>query len=138
MLTRYDPERAPDPKRWLATLEADRIELARRYHRKAGIRLPNEHVHAAFHGAVETQVAMGDETPAAATLERLMGEGLTRHDAIHAIGFVLAEHMYRVSKDEEDPDADPNERYYQDLRELTADAWRESAADGMRMLDDDG
>ncbi len=39
MPTRYDPERAPDPKRWLATAEADRLELIRRFHRKARIRV---------------------------------------------------------------------------------------------------
>jgi hypothetical protein len=130
MLTRYDPERAPDPRRWLATPEADRIELARRFHRRAGIRPPREQAHAVFHAVVETQVAMGDETPAAETLQRLMGEGLTRHDAVHAIGFVLAEHMTNLLKEEEGTDADPNERYFQSLRELTADRWRQSAAEG--------
>lgn len=137
MLTRYDPERAPDPRRWLATSESERNELCRRYHRRAGIRMPNGYVHAAIHGVVETQVAMGDETPAAATLQRLMGEGLTRHEAVHAIGTVLAEHMYRIVKAGDDVDEDPNSRYFQELRELTADAWRARAAEGDAEDDDD-
>jgi hypothetical protein len=137
MLTRYDPERAPDPGRWLATSEAERNELCRRYHRRAGIRLPNEHVHAAIHGVVETQVAMGDETPAAATLQRLMGEGLTRHEAVHAIGTVLAGHMYRIVRGEHDDDEDPNPRYFQELRGLTADAWRALAVVDDAEDDDD-
>jgi hypothetical protein len=138
MLTRYDPDRAPDPRRWLNLLEGDRIDLVQRYHRKAGIRPPNETVHAAIHAVVETQVAMGDETPAAATLERLMHEGLTRHEAVHAIGMVLAEHLYGVMKtDDEDPDADPNEPYFQRLRALTAEEWLQSGEEE-DPEDDDG
>jgi hypothetical protein len=127
MLTRYDPERAPDPKRWLAMDEAGRIELARRFHRKARIRVPREDVHAAFHAVVETQVAMGDETPAAATLQRLMAEGLSRHDAVHAIGYVLVGHLHEMLKQEGEVEADPNEEYFRQLRELTADKWLRSA-----------
>src|SRR3982750_3642786 len=127
MLTRYDPERAPDPERWLATSEAERIELVRRYHRKARIRVPNEQVHAAIQQAVETQVAMGDETPAAAVLQHLLGEGLTRHDALHAIGCVLTEHMFELLQHEGDPVADPNEVYFKELRQLTAASWWERA-----------
>lgn len=127
MLTRYDPDRAPDPKRWLATPEADRIELARRYHRRAGIRPPKEDLHAAIHQIVETQVAMADETPAAQTLQRLVGEALTRHEAIHAIGFVVLQYMLALMREEEDTGDDPNVRLFAELRVLTADSWREQA-----------
>jgi hypothetical protein len=129
MLTRYDPDRAPDPKRWLATDEAQQIEICRRHHRRAGIRLPNETLHAVIHQVVETQVAMGDETPAAATLQRLMGEGLSRHDAVHAIGSVLARHMNRLLAQQEDDGSDPNERYFRELHHLTSANWHQSAAD---------
>jgi hypothetical protein len=127
MLTRYDPERAPDPKRWLAMDEGERIELARRFHRKARIRVPNEYAHAAFHQVVETQVAMGDETPAAATLQRLMAEGLSRHDAVHAIGYVLAGHLHELLKQEGEVKSDPNEEYFRRLRGLTAAEWLQLA-----------
>jgi hypothetical protein len=136
MLTRYDPERAPDPKRWLATAEGDRNELALRYHRRAGIRPPNAHLHAVTHGVVETHIALGDETPAAETLQRLMGEGLSRHDAIHAIGLVLVEHIYDIVHDNVDPAIDPNEPYFQKLRELTAESWLQRATPDEG--DDDG
>lgn len=130
MLTRYDPERPPDPQRWLATPEADRIELARRFHRKAGIRLPNERVHAAIHGIVETQIAIGDETPAAATLQRLLAEGLSRHDAIHAIGSVLVGHINAIMLQEDETESDPNEQYFRELHRLTAASWRKEFGDG--------
>jgi len=45
--------------------------------------------HAATHGIVENQAAMGHATVVPTTLDRLMRDGLDRHDAVHAIGSVL-------------------------------------------------
>lgn len=129
MLTRYDPERAPDPARWLATDEQQRIDIVRRYHRRAGLRIAREMAHAAIQEVVETQVAMGDETPAAETLQRLMAEGLSRHDALHAVGSVLIGHMNDILQADEDPGPDVNETYFRELRELTAEKWLQSGDD---------
>jgi hypothetical protein len=93
------------------------------YHRRAGIKLPNRHIHAVLHAVVETQIAMGDETEAQATLTRLLSEGLDRHDAVHAIGDVLAEHMNHLQKGK--VAGDPNETYSKSLRHLTASKWLE-------------
>src|SRR5215813_2177430 len=87
----YDPLQAPDPKEWLALDEGERIALADEYHRRAGIRLPKVQIHAAIHATVETQAALGDETPVRRTLDRLVSEGLDRHEAIHAVGSVLVD-----------------------------------------------
>jgi hypothetical protein len=70
---------------------------------------------------VENQVLLGDETPVASTLERLMSEGLSRHDAIHAIGTVLAPVILDILKNE--IRSEPNLVYYERLRELTAEGW---------------
>ena len=86
-----DPLEAPEPKEWLAIDEAERIQLAQDYYRRARVRLPNEKLHAVFHVVVENQIALGDEIPVQSTLQRLMVEGLDRHEAIHAIASVLAE-----------------------------------------------
>jgi hypothetical protein len=53
-----------------------------------------------------------------------MGEGLDRHDAIHAIGMVLAGHMHDLLQGGEVPAGDPNVPYYAALRRLTAQQWR--------------
>jgi hypothetical protein len=74
----------------------ERIDLVQDYHRRACIPLPNEKLHATLHAIVEAQIALGDETPARRVAQRLIGEGLDRHGAIHAIGMVLAEHIYDV------------------------------------------
>ena len=122
-VTRYDPEQVPDPEGWLALDESERIELAFRYHRDARVKLPNARVHAVIHGIVETQIAMGDATPVRATVRRLQQEGLDRHDAIHAVGSVLAKQIYDLSKGGT-PTGNPNEAYWTELKRLSAKEWR--------------
>jgi hypothetical protein len=122
----YNPDRAIDPLEWATLDEDERQYLVKRYHRKKRIKIPNLHVHAAIHGIVENQVALGKEIPAQKTLERLMQEGLRRHDAVHAIGFVLAGHMFDLMKHGA-KDQDVNANYYRHLEELTAEGWLKSA-----------
>ena len=117
---RYDPEVAPDPSRWLELGEDERIPLAEAYHRRAGIEVPNMPLHATVHVIVENQVAMGDELPTRRTIERLMDEGLDRHDAVHAVASVLAAHLAERSQ----AGSPNNEAYYQALGRLTAESWR--------------
>jgi SEC-C motif len=121
-MRRYDPLEAPDPKAWLALDEQARIDLVRDYHRRAGIGLPNDTVHAVLHAVVENQVALGDEIPVERTLQRLMSEGLDRHEAVHAIGSVLAEHVFDISKGAV-TDEDPNSKYMARVEQLTAEKW---------------
>src|SRR2546430_4913718 len=95
----YDPDVDPEPAEWLLLDEGERIALVENYHEAAGIRVPNQLLHATIHTTVETQVAMGNEIPVRRTLTRLMDEGLERHEAIHAIGSILAEHIFVIVKE---------------------------------------
>jgi len=124
MSNRYDPLQAPDPQEWNALDESERIELALRYHKQARVRLPNARLHATIHAIVENQVALGDQTPVAATVERLMKEGLDRHDAIHAIGSAFANFLSAVGRSQP---ADPTALYYEEVGKLTAQGWLESS-----------
>jgi hypothetical protein len=74
---------------------------------------------------VEAQISLGAETPAGRVAQRLISEGLDRHDAIHAIGMVLAEHIYDVLKTTKS-DKDPNAPYFAALERLTAEDWGRS------------
>ncbi len=121
----YDPLVAPDPDDWRALDEEERIDAVMAFHRRARIRLPNAKVHATAHVIVENQVAEGDALPVRRTLARLMGEGLDRHDALHAIGMVLMVHMHDLMK-AGDVEGDPNLKYYAELERLTAEEWRRS------------
>jgi len=57
-------------------------------------------------------------------------EGLTRHEAVHAIGMVLAEQIYDVLKDQGAVTSDPNTPYLARVRQLTAEQWRQSGEAG--------
>lgn len=118
---KYDPDKTPDLDEWRGTGEAERIEMVRRSHRKAGIELPNEQIHAAMHVIVENQIAEGDRIPVRETLVRLMSEGLDRHDAVHAIAGVLTDLIYASSQDAAPEDF--NAVYFANVRSLTANEW---------------
>jgi len=120
---RYDPLKAPDPKEWLATDEGERIEMVRQYHRRAKVKVPNARIHAAIHVIVENQIAEGDALPARWKLDQLMAEGLDRHDAVHAIGCVFAEHLHDAMSDKVADESDPNAPYWAALEKLTAESW---------------
>lgn len=104
--------------------EQERILLVQRYHERAKIDLPNARIHAVMHTIVENQLAEAIREVVTA-FERLRGEGLDRHDAIHAVGSVLAYHMFNLLKSGP-PSSDPNSTYFAWLRELTAARWRAS------------
>ncbi len=117
---RYDPEVSPDPSRWRELGEDERIMLAEAYHRRAGIEVPDMTLHATMHVVIESQVAMGDELPVRRTIERLIGEGLDRHDAVHAVGSVLAAHITDMLQ----AGAPNNAAYNEAVERLTAESWR--------------
>jgi hypothetical protein len=54
-----------------------------------------------------------------------MDEGLDRHEAIHAIGSVLAEFIHDLLKAPQS-DTNPNVPYFAALERLTAEDWRQS------------
>ena len=125
MRLHYDADQDPDPADWLALDEVARTAFVRQYHFEQQSALPKPAVHAALHTVIETQVAMGDPVPARAVLARLMAEGLGRHDAIHAIGSVLAAHLLNLLS-MGPQEGDPNTAYFGELELLTAEIWRKS------------
>jgi len=124
-MTHYDPEVAPAPAAWLTLDEQERIQLVQASHRAAGIKLPDAKAHAAFHAIVENQIAEG-LAPIVRAMARLENEGLSRHDALHAIGAVCAEHLFAIldSKREDDP-GPVQARYHAAVDRLTAKSWRQ-------------
>jgi hypothetical protein len=122
-MKRYDPESRPVPAEWLALDESERIALVERHHQHIADDAPNARAHAVFHVIVENQLALEDQIEVRSALERLTGEGLSRHDAIHAVGSVLAGYLHDLA-------ASKTARFDQatydgKLRELTARKWRD-------------
>ena len=128
-MTKYDPEVDQQADRWLAAGEADRIAAVEACHRHQRIRLPRPTLHATVHTVVENQLALGEQVVIEA-LARLRLEGLTRHEAVHAIGMVLAEQIYDALKDPGEGTPDLNKPYRDRVRQLTAEQWRQSGGSG--------
>ena len=122
---RYDPARPVDAEEWSQLDEGEQIELVVEHHRRARIQLPNLRLHTGLHVSVENQVLLGEETPVAAALQRLLGEGLDRHDAIHAIALVLSGVMYDAVTKKETRDL--KAVYYSGVSRLNAEGWRSQA-----------
>ena len=121
----YDPDLAPNSAEWLTLDEQERMGLVADYHRAMHIKLPNGTAHAAFHAIVENQVAQGLE-PIVRAMARLQREGLSRHDALHAIGSVSAEHVFEAMKSTQQDDASTTQAHYNAAVErLTAKSWRD-------------
>ena len=120
MVETYDPDRAPNPKTWLAARELDLIDLVERWHDQARVRMPNPRVHAAVHVMVENQAALREQTPVAEAIKRLMGEDLSRHEALHAVGSVLLTHMNNAAATSIPIS---REAYFAEVRALTRDVW---------------
>ena len=120
----YNADVPPDPKAWLELDDTERIDLVIAYHRRFHLSLGGSaKLHGAVHAVVENQIAHGSATAVPATLTRLMDEGLGRHDAIHAVGSVLAGIIFDALKKTDD-DGDLNAKYGRELAALTAAGWR--------------
>ncbi len=120
-MPRYDPELAPNAREWLALGELDRIDLVEEHHRIAGIELPDVRFHSVIHVVVENQVAEGHD-PVIRAMRRLTSAGLSRHDAVHAIGSVLAEYLFDLLKNKV-PGADVMDVYDAAIERLTVESW---------------
>ena len=123
----YDPDAGPGATEWLAIDEAERIALVEAYHRRRRIEVPQLRLHATIHVIVENQIALG-EAVVIDTVGRLQAEGLTRHDAVHAVGMVLAGQIYELLKVPPADASDPNPPYFDRLRRLTAAEWLRSGS----------
>ena len=120
----YDPEQTPLPNVWLAADEQVRIDAVVRWHREARVELPNELLHAVVHVVVENQLA--EELPSVVmAIPRLMRQGLTRHDAIHAVASVVTKHIFELQNSPQPPiDVATNHALYETaVDRLTADNW---------------
>jgi len=123
---KYDPQRNAYPSKWLSLSDLERLDLVEAYHSAKNILLPNSRLHAIMHVIVENQIAQGDRIPVKAPLVRLVIDGLDRHDALHAIGSVLAVQMHEILT-ATNLQPQPNQQYFDALSQLTAASWLESS-----------
>ncbi|HEV2702907.1 MAG TPA: UPF0149 family protein [Steroidobacteraceae bacterium] len=125
---KYDPNQSPDPEIWLEADESERLILIEHFHQRQGGAEAAAKMHSMVHLVVENQLALPNHRAVQAALERLQVQGLDRHEAIHAIGSVLAEHLF-VALRGAPLEANPNAAYDAALDELSAAGWRAQAHD---------
>jgi hypothetical protein len=124
MIENYNPQEAPDPKEWLEMEEVEQQMAVMESHPSFEDDLSKDqfHIHCMMHAVVETQIAMGDEIPVQAALQRLMRQGLDRHSAVHAIASVLTKHLWEVGTGR-NTSGDINEAYMKEVKQLTPQKW---------------
>ncbi len=122
---KYDADREPNAETWLNLDESEQLAAVLRYHKGSGLKGERAQLHAVIHTAIESQLAGGLDAVRRA-LDRLMAEGLTRHEAVHAIGMPFSEQLLTIMKELRAFDA---EKYERDLGQLTAASWRAMAED---------
>jgi hypothetical protein len=125
-LTPYDASEPPDPEEWLDCDESLRMTLVEAHHHQLEEAHPvpeNPRLHALIHVVVENQIAAGDPPESAATVRRLMAEGLTRHEAIHAVGTVIAAQLFDVMQGGKEID---HRQMIRELTNLSASGWLDS------------
>jgi Domain of unknown function (DUF1841) len=125
-LMRYSPYIAPEPAEWLETDEDERLIAIQTFHARARDDSRSPRMHAVMHLIVENQLAMSDQDAVRDALTRLCNEGLDRHEALHALGSVLAEHMLDLAKGTPGT-SDGTAEYHAKLAALSAARWRDSA-----------
>lgn len=120
MIEQYDPDNGHDAESWIAMDEQARIELIKSYHEKEKPHpeAPNPHLHAVFHNIIETQACVDERVKKA--LERMVGDGLTRHNAIHAAASIVQKYIQAALSKQEPVD---EEAYVEELEAFDANDW---------------
>jgi hypothetical protein len=101
--TSYNPMEALDTEEWLALEEGERFDRVREHHlsRRSSHPVPEGfEAHVAAHVIAENQIAMNEPPETRRALERLIADGLDRHEAVHAIGFIVTQHVMEMLRSE--------------------------------------
>jgi Domain of unknown function (DUF1841) len=121
----YDANQAPAAAEWLALDESERMKRVESYHRHAlapDKLPPSMPRHVGLHVSTENQLAADQPPQVGQALGRLMREGMSRHDAVHAVGSVMMAHLKRALDERAPVD---NQAYMQELEQLTLKRWLE-------------
>jgi hypothetical protein len=126
----YDANHAPELDEWLALAEKERMSRVESYHRAA---LPPSKLppsmprHVGLHVSTENQLAADKPPQVRQALARLMQQGMSRHDAVHAVGSVMMTHLKHALDTRTPVD---NKAYMQELEQLTLERWLASVSGG--------
>ena len=120
-MKQYNASKKPTPELWLSLDDDARLELVEQYVEKFERKIDDsaKSIHASIHMVVENQLALNEDVTIKA-YQRLMQQGLKRHETIHAIGAIILESIESGMKEKSD---EPIVNYKNRLRKLTAKRW---------------
>jgi len=130
---KYDPAKRVDPEGWKALGTEERVSLSEAAHVVTEAwhhPIHESRPHALLHVIAENLAARGDETPVYAALQRLVRQGLGRHDAIHALASVCSEHARAIGSGRASPDDPPPEDQIKNAAGMTLAKWQGQVAGG--------
>jgi hypothetical protein len=119
----YDPDKEQNDAQWLALTESERIDLATEAHRMVRLDADARILHSALHVAVETQLAMREPASVPQAMERLLSQGLSRHEAVHAIASVLARQLQAAAGSAASPSTSLPMAYDEAVSMLDGNQW---------------
>lgn len=122
--TYYDPDLGLDPREWRALDDQERMRVVTSYHVQNRIGMTDQKSHAHMHVNVENMLTHG-RGPKTRALARLRADGLSRHEAIHALAAVwLAHPVDSYSGDAGLSAREKQVAFNQAVEALTAEKWR--------------
>ena len=120
----YNPHETPNAQEWINASEQETLDAILEYHMEHGFTAQAMLTHAGAHNIVENQLAeYKDLYPIQETIDRLMSEGLDRHEAVHAIGAIIMSLMHEMVTGK--MKKFPEKRYIKELKTLTKAVWYE-------------
>jgi hypothetical protein len=119
----YNPSIEPNRENWLNASESERLTAVIKFHKSSEDDLDEKALtaHSSIHVIVENQLALDVEL-LAETMEKLLRQGLERHEAIHAIGAVISGDILALLRGEI-AEFSPK-KYRRKLEKLTAKRWK--------------
>ncbi len=135
---KYDPAKRVEPQWWRSLGAEERVSLIEAAHVVLPAwhhPVPESRPHALLHVVAENLAARGDEIPVYAALQRLVRQGLQRHDAIHALGNACSEHARAIGSGRASPDDPPPEGQIKSAAAMTVAKWRGATAGGGNRAD---
>lgn len=118
----YNPFEPLEPLAWLAIDEDERVRIVQEFIAGLGMEIEDAVGLGVYVTIVENQIAMGDETPAKAAIDRLEMEGLDRFTALLAVQDTFADYLEDMEDGELEYDT---EEYRKRLSRIDKNEWKE-------------
>lgn len=120
----YNPDKPLNESEWLALDDEERKRLVSNFHESSGEEFQDDGaltMHSYMHVVVENQIATNVDL-VSETVTKLVRQGLSRHEALHAISAIVVEDIFDMLKGTKSEFCP--KKYRRKLEKITAKRWR--------------